>query len=97
MAQQYYHHPFFGLLLYLASHALLLYYLLWMLVGYVDVPAEWQFVFSLFPAPVYRLVLPVLLFAFLTVYFTIIYILRRVKLAEQKAFLLGQNTREKQS
>jgi hypothetical protein len=86
MAQKYYHHPFFGLFLYLLSHVLVVYYLLWMLAGYAGVPPEWQFVEELFPNHIYRLVLPGLFFAFLGIYFTTVWILRRMKLAQQKEF-----------
>lgn len=90
MAQRYYHHPFFGLFIYLLSHVLVIYYLLWMLVGYADLPPEWNFIEEFFPHHIYRLVLPGLLFMFLATYFAIVWILRRMKLAQQKEFLSRQ-------
>ncbi len=90
MAERYYHHPFFALALYLFSHVLVIYYLLWMLVGYAGLPKEWTFVEEFFPDHMYRLVLPGLLFGFLGGYFTIVWILRRMKLAQYKDFLSRQ-------
>ena len=80
MAHRYYHHPFFGLLLYLASHFLLAYYLAWMLVGYAELEKEWHFLTHLFPPKIYRLLLPGLLVGSLLLYYIIVYILRKKKL-----------------
>jgi hypothetical protein len=80
MAHRYYHHSFFGLLLYLASHFLAIYYLAWMLVGYAGLEKEWHFLADIFPPKIYRLILPGILFGSLLVYYTIVYILRKKKL-----------------
>ena len=84
ISKRYYQHPFFGLLLYLLSHIFLIYYLIWMLVPHLP---NWPFLDLLFPPQAMRMILPAALAGFLCLYFCTVWVLRRMKLAEQAAFL----------
>lgn len=81
---------FFGLLLYLTSHVVVIYYLIWILLDnlhdfvyshdstiYIEAYTE---ILQYFPSNRYRIILPGLLVAFLVVYFTYVWIMRQIKI-----------------
>lgn len=86
-----------GLVLLLFSHIFTLYYLLWILLDYID-PYSKNYSSTLrflspvaihiqpyFPSQKYRIILPTLLFGPLFLYLGFVYIMRRVKLNQMAA------------